>query len=204
MKRLIIGLVIALGMAVVLAAPSAASDQSCEPVAVFSTGGMNDPGASAFPDTRQVWYPASIWPLGDLTYDESVRQGRDNVVRAVDEFAAQCPTSDIRVVGYSQGARVAGDALEVLQTRPYAPRVTGKLFSDPKHPGGIEDTFQGISLAGITFTGPRRGFNVPVESVCNPYDGICDLPKPLYDPEGFLRGVHGYFTGAHSYYLEVF
>lgn len=204
MKRVVVGVAAAVAATMATAVPATAQASTCEGTAVFSTGGMSDPGASAFPGTRQVWYPASIWPLGNLTYDESVRQGRDNVVAAVDEFAAQCPSSDIRVVGYSQGARVAGDALEVLQTRPYAHRVTGKLFSDPKHPGGIEDTFQGISLAGITFTGPRRGFNVPVESVCNPYDGICDLPKPLYDPEGFLRGVHGYFTGAHSYYLEVF
>lgn len=203
MRALLIGAATAIAAMMPAAIPATASANTCVGTAVFSTGGHMDPNATAFPGTRQVWYPASIWPLGDLTYDESVRQGRNNVVAAVDEYAGRCG-GRIHVVGYSQGARVAGDALEVLQTRPYAHRVTGKLFSDPKHPGGIEDTFQGISLAGITFTGPRHGFTVPVESVCNPYDGICVLPKPLYDPEGFLRGVHGYFTGAHSYYLEVF
>src|SRR5699024_8736840 len=199
-----IAAVVAAVAAVGLSAPAVAAASpapGCDAgTAVFTTGGMNDPTASAFPGTHRVTYSASIWPLGPMTYDESVRQGRDNLVAAVDEYAARGP-GPIKIAGYSEGARVAGDALEVVQTRPYAGRVRGELFADPKHPGGIEDTFQGASAFGITMTGPRRGFTVPVESHCNPTDGICNLPNPVWNLIGFGENVIGYFTGAHMYPL---
>ncbi|WP_458682278.1 cutinase family protein [Prescottella equi] len=178
---------------------SAATPPSCEDVAVFGLGGHGDPKATVYGEgIHRVEYSAVISPLqAGGPYDRSVAQGRDNMVAAVDEYAARCD-GPIIVKGYSQGARAAGDALEVLQDRDYAVRVSGHLYADPKHPGGIEDALKGFSVWGVSMTGPRGGFKIPVTSECNPNDAICDLPFPK-DIRGSLVNIHGYLTGAHVY-----
>ncbi|WP_459957293.1 cutinase family protein [Nocardia sp. IFM 10818] len=180
-------------------APAAVADApGCEPVAVFGIGGHDDPDANVYGlGIRKVRYSASIWPLRPVTYDDSVREGRDNMVRAVEKYAAACG-GHIVVKGYSQGARAAGDAIEVLQNGPYRDRLAGVLYADPKRPGGIEHAFRGLSLAGMTFTGPRAGFTVPVRSECNPRDAVCDFPL-WTDPRRAVDNVRGYLTGAHAY-----
>lgn len=197
-----IGMIVA-GLTIATAVTAEADGVWCEDRAVFSAGGMNDPEATAFPGTRRVHYSASIWPVGPVTYDQSVREGHDNMVSAVNAYAAVCP-GNIVVTGYSQGARVAGDAIDTLDKGPHAGRISGILYADPKHPGGIETTLHGLTVAGITMTGPRQGTQtIPVTSHCNAEpghrDGICSLPR---DPEGFVDGVKGYLGTAHSYNLN--
>lgn len=179
---------------------SADADAGCESVAVFGLGGNQDPNADIYGGAvRAVWYPASIWPVGPgpETYDDSVRQGRDNMVAAVDDYAAQCG-GHIVVKGYSEGARAAGDAIEVLQNGPYADRISGVLYADPKRPGGVEDALNGLSVGGATFTGPRRGFWVPVRSECNSNDAVCDFPL-WTDPIRAANNFYGYLNGGHRY-----
>ena len=53
-----------------------------------------------------VDYPAS---LGD--YDDSVEEGRVNIVRMISEYTTRCPESKIALLGYSQGAHVVMDAI---------------------------------------------------------------------------------------------
>ena len=171
----------------------------CDDVAVFGLGGHGDPAAQIYGgDVRRVHYPAVISPLKPGgAYDNAVREGRDNMVHEVDSYAQRCE-GPIVVKGYSEGARAAGDALEVLDDGPYADRIEGHLYSDPKHPGGIEDALQGLSVWGVSMTGPREGFNVPVVSECNPADGICNLPFPQ-NLNASLANVIGYLSGAHNY-----
>src|SRR5690606_23516046 len=170
----LVGCVVMVAGLVAGAAPAAAS--GCVPVVQFGIGGNGDPRGDIYkPPVRPIWYPAEIFPIGLTTYDDAVRIGRDNMLRAVYEYAERCP-GQIVVRGYSQGARSAGDALEVLQEGPLRHRVSGVLYSDPKNPGGIEDALYPLSVMGATFTGPRRGFTVPVRVHCNPHDAPCDFP----------------------------
>lgn len=202
-----LGSIVAIGLVVagltIATAVTAEADVYCEDRAVFAAGGMGDPQALAFPGTRRVHYSASIWPIGPVTYDESVREGSAAMVSAVNAYAAVCP-GQIVVTGYSQGARVAGDAIDTLDNGPYAERIEGVLYSDPKRPGGIETTFQGVSIAGVTMTGPRQGTTtIPVRSECNEQpgnrDGICSLPIG-----GIIDGALGYLGTAHSYNLTTY
>ena len=171
----------------------------CEDVATFGLGGHKDPTAQVYGgDVRRVHYSAEISPFAPGgAYDRSVAEGRDNMVREVESYAERCD-GPIVVKGYSEGARAAGDALEVLDDSEYAPRITGHLYADPKKPGGVEDAFKGFGFWGISMTGPREGFKVPVISECNPGDGICDLPFPQNVSKS-ANNVMGYLTGAHIY-----
>lgn len=201
MRRLVAGLAATAVAALSLVgfAPVASAGPVCEPVATFGLGGHNDPAAAVYGGgARPVHYSASIWPFGGwVTYDASVAEGARNMIGAVNDYAAHCPGA-IVVKGYSEGARAAGDALEVLDDGPHRHRISGVLYADPKQPGGIEDALQGLSVFGMTMTGPRYGFNVPVRSECNPTDGVCNFPFP----ENFIgtaQNVNGYLTGAHAY-----
>jgi len=191
-----LGSVLAVAGLVTGAGPAAA--EQCQPVVTFGLGGNQDPNADVYgPGVRKVRYSASIWPTGPITYDASVAEGRDNMLRAVNQYAAACG-GRIIVKGCSQGARAAGDALEILDDGPYAWRISGVLYSDPKRPGGVEHALQGVSLAGATFTGPRLGFRVPVRSVCNPNDAPCDFPL-WTDPLRAIGNIGHYLNGAHRY-----
>lgn len=167
-------------------------------MATFGLGGHHDPAGNVYgPQVRKVYYSAQIFPVDWITYDASVAEGARNMIGAVNDYAAHC-NGAIVVKGYSEGARAAGDALEVLDDGPYADRISGVLYADPKNPGGIEDALQPLSVFGMTMTGPRHGFNVPVRSECNPNDGVCDFPFPE-DFIGTAQNVNGYLTGAHAY-----
>ncbi|WP_115410966.1 cutinase family protein [Nocardia farcinica] len=196
-------LVAAVGAAVVAASftlvgEGAAAAQYCEPVAVFGLGGHGDPAGDVYgPNVRKVRYSASIWPFGSVTYDDSVREGRDNMVAAVNSYAEACG-GHIVVKGYSEGARAAGDALEILDDGPHARRISGVLYADPKRPGGVEHALRGVSVVGISMTGPRAGFNVPVRSVCNANDAVCNFPL-WSDPIRAVSNIHGYLNGGHRY-----
>ncbi|MGW1740025.1 PE-PPE domain-containing protein [Nocardia sp. NPDC001965] len=183
-----------------LVAEGEAHAEYCEPVASFALGGNGDPWAVSFaPDRRKVWYPAEIWPVGAHSYNVSVAIGRDNMISAVQRYAGSCP-GQIVVMGYSEGARAAGDAIEYLQNGSLADRISGVLYSDPKHPGGIEDALQGtyVPVMDVSFTGPRTGFTVPVTSYCNANDAVCNFPL-WQDPIRAARNFVGYLTGAHRY-----
>src|SRR3546814_8797263 len=92
-------------------------------------------------DLKPVTYPASFWPLGEQTYDQSVAAGAQTLRTEVNAFHAQCPGSEIVVTGYSQGARIAGDVLGDIARDGSIPQsqVEGVLYADPRNSaGGIE------------------------------------------------------------------
>lgn len=174
-------------------------------------------------------YPTTLWPIGAVGYDDDVARGTLATVQAIVEYQANCPGRNVVVVGYSQGARVAGDVLNQVGTatetevrdgivykkvvgsdgQTYlisAEKMTGELYSDPRRDGpesgrGIELALAGV-IPGLTMSGPRPGgFGaIPVTSYCYEGDPICDLPDLLHDPVGAIDGFVGYFT-KHGFYV---
>lgn len=145
--------------------------------------------------------PGGIFPWERGGYDVGQRQGAANAVSLLDAFAASCPAAEIHLTGHSYGAGIVATAAETIDARPYAGRVHVSLTGNPRRVGGIEDSIRGPVFPGITFRGAAR---VPVNvasytDVCNPRDGICNLPPLLRNPVGFFNGIIGYFTGAHRY-----
>lgn len=194
-------------------ATATASTNSCPVGAVFSVGGTWDPtGQTTQPVTdrytsrgytaKPVTYPASFWPLGDQTYDESVAVGVRSLRADVNSFHAQCPDSNVVITGYSQGARIAGDVLGDIARDGSIPqsRVEGVLYADPRNSqGGIETVIPNV-VPGATMAGTRDGFgDIPVQEICIEGDGICNMPEPSEAPEQFVDSVFGYFTKHGTY-----
>lgn len=222
-----------------------AQESDCAPGAVFTVGGTwntdasylvgieqrytghgpqwqeltNSPysGEDAY-DIIPVPYSATIWPLGAVGYNASEAEGRANLEQAVATYQQSCPDSKIVIVGYSQGARIAGDVLtDIGQNRPLedgtvidSSKVTGELYSDPRMVGtlwgqGIESALVGV-IPGLTMSGPRSGADyggLPVTTYCIEGDPICDLPDVLHDPIGVVDDFFGYWVkhGQYPYHM---
>ncbi|MBJ7288981.1 PE-PPE domain-containing protein [Williamsia sp.] len=195
---------------------------------VFIVDGTNDDPsnyhtrdiASRYPgyDVEHVTYPATVWPLGATSYTASAAIGRTAVHDGVVTYRATpgCAESPVVIVGYSQGAAIAGDELHALATDPHpsvatrdsqgAPIVSGELYSDPRRTGdargrGVEVSMIGV-IPGLGMRGPRGpgGYgDIPVLDVCVDGDPICDLPDPLHDPLGAIDALLGFGTKHFEY-----
>ncbi len=195
---------------------------------VFIVDGTNDDPsnyhtrdiASRYPgyDVEHVSYPATVWPLGATSYTASAAVGRTAVHDGVVTYRATpgCAESPVVIVGYSQGAAIAGDELHALATDPHpsvatrdsqgAPIVSGELYSDPRRTGdargrGVEVSMIGV-IPGLGMRGPRGpgGYgDIPVLDVCVDGDPICDLPDPLHDPLGAIDALLGFGTKHFEY-----
>lgn len=224
-------------------------DYDCKAGAVVIVAGTNDDGAASQIGVEQRYtgkhpngtanpnspyhganeykvikpeYPTTLWPLGTVGYNADVALGTAATKQAIAEYQTNCPEKEVVVVGYSQGARVAGDVLSDLANgrlddeeftvdghpgshKLSKEKVRGELYSDPRQEGsmagrGIELALVGV-IPGLTMTGPREGGfgDIPVISYCYKGDPICDLPDLLHDPFGVIDGFVGYFT-KHGYY----
>ncbi|MBA4022063.1 MAG: hypothetical protein C0482_06830 [Gordonia sp.] len=207
-----------------LAQPANAADDpvDCAQGRVFVVPGTADPNSlhTAGLETRYgtqgkdyrievVEYPGVLWPLGATSYDQSVDEGIANLETAVAAYHAACPERPVVIVGYSQGARIAGDVLSEIGRGQSsvdidpAP-VSGELYSDPRRTGdaqgrGIELILPGV-LPGITMNGPREGFGgASVTQFCVEGDPICDLQDPLHYPFRAIDGLLGYFVKHVTY-----
>lgn len=169
-------------------------------------------------DVEHVDYPANVWPLGATSYAASAAAGRTAVHRDIAAYRATpgCSESPVVIVGYSQGAAIAGDELHALASDPDqaiatkdsngAPIVSGELYSDPRRTGdsrgrGVELSMVGV-IPGLGMRGPRGpgGYgDIPVLDVCVDGDPICDLPDPLHDPVGALDALLAFGTKHFEY-----
>ncbi|MFT3714639.1 MAG: PE-PPE domain-containing protein [Gordonia sp. (in: high G+C Gram-positive bacteria)] len=177
------------------------------------TGGVEGAGkryANEGYKVEYVDYPTDLFPVGPIPYDQDVAIGKAATEKAVSRYQAQCPGKPVTVVGYSQGARIAGDVISDAgngRSKVKAEGLRGELYSDPRRQGldgvgGIENTLAGLTpLPGATMSGPRAGGfgSVPVTGYCLQGDPICDLPNPLLRPFAAVDGLVGYFT-KHGYY----
>ncbi|MEJ5920303.1 MULTISPECIES: cutinase family protein [unclassified Corynebacterium] len=179
----------------------------------------------------KVWttpYPAEIQSIQAphlKTYDESQAIGRDAIKAEMSATHADCPLTDYVLIGYSQGASIAGDiASEVGNGNGPVPaeRVAGvALVGDPRrspdqgmNPGvelggvGIEVALAPMNMLvqnvtpGATMRGPRPGFgalNDRVQNICAPGDSFCDVPPAI--PDAIARaGEMMAMAGAHTSY----
>ena len=167
---------------------------------MFAVGGYPKP--EKVPDGFiPIETPGGIFFWQSGGYIKGQTTGAENLVAAVDAYAEACPEAPIYIKGHSYGAAIVHTALETIDNRPYANRVSISVTGNPRNPGGIEDTFSGSASLGIEF----RGEGIVPENVldfvseCNERDGICNLPSLSSDSSGFSSGVLGYFTGAHRY-----
>lgn len=140
----------------------------------------------------------------EVDYDVSRRQGTDITRRAIADIASRCPLTSYVIVGFSQGAVIAGDiASDIGNGRgPVDPdRVLGvTLIADgrrqqgvgqdigPNPPGqGAEVTLQNVPFipSGITMTGPREGgfgaLNDRTNQICAQGDLICASPDEAFN-----------------------
>jgi hypothetical protein len=189
----------------------------CGNGAVFIAAGTNDPDhvntqrledryAAQGYVVDHVAYPATFWPLGAQSYDANIEAGGAELERTVVEYQAACADKPVVIVGYSQGARIAGDVLADIGSNGIDPsRVSGELYSDPRRSGdgrgaGAEVNFAG-AYPGVILDGEREGnaFGVPVYSVCIEGDPVCDLPDLLHDPIGAIDALIGFFTKHATY-----
>ncbi len=141
---------------------------------------------------------------GRLAYDESKRIGHQRLRETVTVRHGSCPDSELVVLGYSQGASIAGDVLAEIAADGSVPpeRISGVLYSDPRDTRGVETLFPGEVVPGITLGGGRDDFGtIAVERICIEGDAVCDGVTPE-ESEGWLReNVTGYLR-LHTTYPD--
>ena len=154
------------------------------------------------PYTAQFHNPLSA--DGQMTYNDSRAEGTRSAVKAITDMNNRCPLTSYVLVGFSQGAVIAGDiASDIGNGRgPVdADLVLGvTLIADgrrqtgvgqdigPNPPGqGAEITLHEVpvlSSMGLTMTGPRPGgfglLNERVNEICATGDLICSAPEQAF------------------------
>ncbi|HZE37606.1 MAG TPA: PE-PPE domain-containing protein [Stackebrandtia sp.] len=151
----------------------------------------------------KICYPASFGPLqagdgsipgpGAPSYEDSVKQGVDATMKAIEDIHANEPDATITVAGYSQGADVGDRVLERIaggKTDIPAELMSGKLYADPRQPdtGIWAKVPAGTNIAGIVSPGPAPAElpGIPVERHCIHSDGVCDATS-LDSFKGFFE-----------------
>lgn len=154
------------------------------------------------PYTAQFHNPFSA--DGQMNYNESRDEGTRNTLKAITDMNNRCPLTSYVLVGFSQGAVIAGDiASDIGNGRgPVdADLVLGvTLIADgrrqtgvgmdigPNPPGqGAEITLHEVpmlSSMGLSMTGPRPGgfgvLNDRVNQICATGDLICSAPEEAF------------------------
>ncbi|MBP2478921.1 hypothetical protein JOF53_007793 [Crossiella equi] len=211
------------GVALSTAPIAQAAVNGCAAQKLFEVGGAGDGTGKVYDaynktlpngvEAEKVVYSGDLVPLtGTKFLDEAVAEGVANVERAVRAFHAACPGSRISVVGYSEGALVAGNALENLAKATDVPHdlVDGVLYGDPRRPGvagaGLNGGAGGLMgtiptfLPKTSMQGVRKPFTAfPVRTICKQNDAICNSENPITNLVAFLNGWAGYLSGDHGY-----
>ena len=154
------------------------------------------------PYTAQFHNPFSA--DGQMSYNDSRKEGMDATVRAVTDINARCPLTSFVIVGFSQGAIIAGDlASDIGNGRGPIDQdlVLGvTLIADgrrqegvglevgPNPPGhGAEITLHEVPMLdglGLAMTGPRDGgfgaLNDRTNEICASGDLICAAPSEAF------------------------
>jgi phospholipase A/thioesterase len=154
------------------------------------------------PYTAQFHNPLSADK--QMSYNESRAEGTRATVKAITDMNNRCPLTSYVLVGFSQGAVIAGDiASDIGNGRGPVDEdlVVGvTLIADgrrqdnvgqdigPNPPGqGAEITLQEVptlSALGLTMTGPRPGgfgaLNDRTNEICGTGDLICSAPEEAF------------------------
>ena len=163
-----------------------------------------------------VLYPRSFGPLtglGDPTYDASEAQATANTIEAVRQakrdpgYRAGVP---IYIVGYSQGAGAAANAIRELETDEFADdNIQYVLASNPRRndggllarlPAGVYLPVIGVAFGeGTTPTDP----DTKVLQVTKQYDGVADSPDYVFNVVADANAVLGFHYLHSGYYNDV-
>ncbi|CAM3276584.1 cutinase [Mycobacterium intermedium] len=175
---------------------------------------VTGPISQQFPGSRvQVYtvpYPAQFRnPMANdnqMSYNDSRAEGTRATVQAITDMNTKCPLTSYVIVGFSQGAVIAGDvASDIGNGRGPVDEdlVLGvTLLADgrreqgvgnmipPSPPGeGAEITLHEVPVLsglGLTMTGPRPGgfgaLNDRTNEICAEGDLICAAPKEAFSP----------------------
>ena len=219
--------------------------------AVVIVAGTNDPDASDMIGVKQryegtgpahnngnakgdydiiyVDYPTTLWPMGAVGYDDDVARGTAATKSAIAGYQSSCPGSPVKVVGYSQGARVAGDVLSdigndrddkdivatdkngdplldengdpVIVDDVSSDGLSGELYSDPRQNG--DKTGRGIeqSLIGVI---PGLTMTGPREGGFGdiPVTSVCAEGDPICDLPDPLYDPIGALDGLVGYFTK--
>ena len=170
------------------------------------------------PYTAQFHNPLSADE--QMSYNDSRAEGTQNAVKAMTDMNNRCPLTSYVLVGFSQGAVIAGDiASDIGNGRgPVdADLVLGvTLIADgrrqtgvgqdigPNPPGqGAEITLHEVpmlSAMGLTMTGPRPGgfgvLNDRTNEICATGDLICSAPEEAFSITNLPRTMEILGGGA--------
>lgn len=155
-----------------------------------------------------------------MSYNDSRKEGSVAAVRAMTEMNNRCPLTSYVLVGFSQGAVIAGDlASDIGNGRGPVDEdlVLGvTLIADgrrqpgvgqdvgPNPPGqGAEITLKEVptlSALGLTMSGERPGgfgaLNNRTNQICAPGDLICSAPQPAFNIANLPRTLEVLTAGA--------
>lgn len=146
-------------------------------------------------EVHVISYPAVLVPLikgSTDTYFSSKNKGYNATWNVIDGYHKKCSASSFVLVGYSQGAHIAGDIAETMRDEnapaPLTQLRSAKLLADPARdaeysplvgmsPGGAGGMVGGINVKGVHFAG-NRGLGSLTDRVteyCTAGDGVCDF-----------------------------
>jgi hypothetical protein len=179
------------------------------------------------PDRVQVYtvpYTAQFHnPLSadkQMSYNESRKEGAAATIRAMTEMNNRCPLTSYVLVGFSQGAVIAGDiasdigngrgpvdedlvlGVTLIADGRRQPGVGQEIGPNP--PGqGAEITLKEIptlSALGLTMSGERPGgfgaLNNRANQICAPGDLICSAPQSAFSITNLPRTLDVLTAGA--------
>ncbi|MBD8506935.1 cutinase family protein [Hoyosella sp. G463] len=191
---------------------------------------VTQPLAAQYPlDRAEIYtvpYPAQFQRPGgppEMTYDESRAIGKSALSDAMAQRHSDCPLTRYVMMGFSQGAVIAGDIASQIGRGegPVPPEnVSGvALVADGRYDPAAATTIgppvQGVGLEialaglpvipGATLSGNREGgFGAVAErtvQICAPNDPICDAPRLDNLVLAFNRLVKDYLNNpVHALY----
>lgn len=162
------------------------------------------------PYVAQFSNPVALPPDGQMSYNKSRGEGTAKATEVMASMHAECPLTSFVLMGFSQGAVIAGDlAASIGAGNGPVPQdlvlgvgviadgrrdpVAAPTIGPPVAGVGAELSLAGLKVPGITMTGPRPGgFGAladRVVQICAPTDGICDAPPNAFKPGNMLASL---------------
>jgi hypothetical protein len=161
---------------------------------------------------EHIRYPAVVLPLPSsgsseeetIAYDKSKQAGHQRLRETIKVRHSSCPDTELVILGYSQGASIAGDVLAEIAADGSVPpqQIRGVLYSDPRDTRGVETRFPGEVIPGVTLGGGRDNFGtIGVERICIEGDAVCDSVAPGESDQWLQENVTGYLR-LHTKYPD--
>ncbi|KAJ4355958.1 uncharacterized protein N0V89_003983 [Didymosphaeria variabile] len=190
--------VAALSLATLAVANPVEPRQSCPKVYVFgarettvspgfgTAGGLVNQVVAAYPGagSEAIVYPAcgGQSSCGGVSYENSASQGTQAVVKAVTSYNQKCPSTQIVLIGYSQGGQIMDNALcggsgATLTGNALAAVKVAIFMGDPHNRAGLPYnvgtcTAQGFAARPAGFTCSPASTSI-IKSYCDSTDPYC-------------------------------